>query len=85
MTLRGTQPVRARPRLFHFPTITSDFWDKLFPGIALCALFPAKNWHNGINKEKYRPYLGLPLNLAGEILPSLSWIVSITIHYDKLG
>ena len=21
MTLRGTQPVRARPRLFHFPTV----------------------------------------------------------------
>ena len=23
MTLRGTQPMRARPRLFHFPTILS--------------------------------------------------------------
>ena len=24
MTLRGTQPVRARPRLFHFPTVVSN-------------------------------------------------------------
>ena len=31
MTLRGTQPMRARPRLFHFPTvpIADDLFQKL--------------------------------------------------------
>ena len=49
---------------------TPEFWDKISDG-AMCALFPADNWHGSINKGEYHPHdygiKGLPDNLAGGI------------------
>ena len=39
MTLRGTQPVRARPRLFHFPTRTL---------VRLTQLGVKFDWHSNV-------------------------------------
>lgn len=48
--------------------IAPDTWVQASPGIALCVLFPAKNWHTGIDQKASPTQIwGLPPNLEGGV------------------
>ena len=60
--------------------VTQNFWDKVLPATAPCALLPADNWHGGTDVKIYHPH---PFPIFQRSLKK-KFVFMDCIHYSKV-